>query len=97
LSLELGIPEEELASRLTNRSFMRYQHYAARFMLPARRLQLQLAQAAMWSARAAGVRDVALADFLFEPTDPDPDQRAEADPQVAAEFFGFSPLPKPKE
>lgn len=91
MSFELGIPEEELASRLTNRSFMRYQHHAARWMLPSRRLQLQLAQTALWSALAAGAKDLSLEDFIFDPVDEiEPEQQVE----VAAEFFGFKPRPK---
>lgn len=91
MSFELGIPEEELASRLSNRSFVRYQHHAARWMLPSRRQQLQIAQAAFWSARAAGAQGADLQDFIFDPPDDvEPDKQVE----VAAEFFGFKPRPK---
>lgn len=88
----MGIPEEELAARLTNRSFMRYMHYASRWTLPARRLQMQLAQAAYWSSRAAGVTGLTLEDFLFDP--PPQDEQKEADPDEAKAFFKFNPRPK---
>lgn len=88
----MGIPEEELAARLTNRSFLRYMHYASRWMLPARRLQMQLAQAAYWSSKASGVSGLNVEDFLF---DPQPQQvEAEADPEEAKAYFQFNPRPK---
>jgi hypothetical protein len=93
LSLELGIPEEELAARLTNRSFRRYQHYAARHMLPTRRIQMQIAQLTMWSALAAG-KEGSISDYLFEPRDEEPQ---EADPEQARAFFGFNPVQKRTE
>jgi hypothetical protein len=92
LSFELGIPEEELASRLTNRSFVRYQHHAGRWMLPSRRLQLQIAQAAYWSARAAGAQNIELDDFIFDP--PDAGSEGQEAGEEAATFFEFKPRPK---
>ncbi|MBI3150086.1 MAG: hypothetical protein HYZ17_16400 [Betaproteobacteria bacterium] len=65
--------------------FTQWQHYAARRMLPQRRIELYLAQIAMWSAKAAGVQNAQLTDFLFDPED-------ESDePADAAAFFKFSP------
>jgi hypothetical protein len=87
LSFALGIPEEELAARLTNRSFVRYQHYAAKWMLPARRLELYLAQVALVAAQASGAAGMSLSDFVFDPQE-------EATEAEAAEFFGFNPRPK---
>jgi hypothetical protein len=69
---------------------VRYQHYAAKWMLPTRRLQMQLGQAALWSARAAGVSDVDLSDFLFDPVEDSEDEDAET-------FFEFNPINKRSE
>jgi len=66
-------------------------HYAAKWMLPGRRLELLMAQAAMWSSRAAGVATLQLSDFLFEPDPVDEAVVEPADPAVAAEFFNFKP------
>lgn len=63
--------------------------YAARKLLPARRMQLQLAQIAMMVVQAAGAKgQLSLRDFLFDPTD-EPD---EDDEDAAREFFGFQPI-----
>jgi len=66
---------------------MRYQHYAAKWMLPTRRLQMQMAQIAHVSAQVAGNK-AQLSDFLFDPVD------EEIEPEDAAEFFGFNPRKK---
>jgi hypothetical protein len=66
--------------------FQQWQHYAARRMLPQRRLELYLAQIAMWSAKAAGVQNDQLTDFLFDPVEDSADD--------AAVFFKFNPRPK---
>lgn len=68
--------------------FAQWQHYAARKMLPNRRLELYLAQIAMWTAKAAGAKSVQLTDFLFDPV------QAQDEPADAAQFFGFSPRKK---
>lgn len=79
--------------------FKQWQHYAARRMLPQRRLELYLAQIALWSAKAAGVANPSLTDFLFDPPDgaDEVDAEGEVSPEVAASFFGFTPRPKSKE
>lgn len=59
-------------------------------MLPTRRLQLQLAQVAMWTAKGAGVQNPALEDFLLDPP-PAADDLVEADPEDAKQFFEFKP------
>lgn len=91
MSFELGIPEEELAQRLTERSFVLYQAYAARKLLPARRVQLQLARIALTAAQVAGNADVELADFLFDPL---PDAGDDVDLDAAKVHFQFNPRNK---
>jgi hypothetical protein len=97
LSLQLGIPEEELAARLTNRSFERYRHYAARHLLPTRRIQLQLAQLTMWTAMVAGHKDGKVGDFLIGPTDEEEQEQGEQDLDVMRAEFGFKPIQKKTE
>ena len=77
------MPPHQLAAVLPEREFISLQRYAAKKMLPQRRLELYLAQIGMWSARAAGAKDVTLQDFLFEIRD-------EGEPTVdeAEDFFG---------
>lgn len=62
-------------------------HYAARHMLPTRRLSLYLAQVAMVTAKSAGNKDLTLTDFLFSPVEDDPEDDLEA----AIEYFDFNP------
>ena len=85
LSFELGLPAHELAHRLPQRELVLYQAYAAQRLLPARRIELQLAQLALILARGNGSRHVELSDFLFG----EPEQVI--DEPNAAEFFGFNP------
>ena len=62
------------------------QRYAAKRMLPQRRMELYLAQIALMVAQGAGARDVKLNDFLFDADEPEEIE--------AAEFFGFNPRQK---
>ena len=96
LALELGAPVENLAARLTEREFRAWQHYAARRMLPQRRIELYLAQIAMLIAQTmGGAADVSLEDFLFDPPPADDDGEPLSDDEhveTARDFFGFSPV-----
>jgi len=99
LSFELGIPAHELAARLPERHFRRYQAHAARWMLPTRRLQFQLAKIAMLLDRQAGHpegTEFRLGDYLFDPPDDEPDD-AEALAQAARDAVGFKPINKAKK
>jgi hypothetical protein len=78
---------------MTNRSFVRYQAYAERHMLPFRRLELYLAQVAMMVVSAAGAQNITLSDFVF---DPDEDEQVDGpseavEPEEAEAFFNFNP------
>jgi hypothetical protein len=88
LALEMGVSPQELARDMPEWQFAQWQHYAARKMLPNRRLELYLAQLAMWTAKAAGVKNVQLTDFLFDHVEK-PDEPADA-----AAFFQFRPRKK---
>lgn len=75
---------------MTEREFRGWQQYAARRMLPTRRMEFYLAQIAMLIAKTMGNQQGAtLADYLFDPDDDgsDPDDELEA----AKDAFEFSP------
>lgn len=63
--------------------------YAARKLLPTRRVQLQLAQIALMVVRTAGAKEqLSLQDFLFDPV-----EEGDADDEAAArDFFDFQPI-----
>ena len=95
LAAELGTPVAVLARTMTENELRDWQAYAARYALPSRRLQLQLAQIAMLIAvTMGGAKDVKLTDYLFDPP-PTPKERKKALDE-AKEFFGFSPRKKVK-
>lgn len=73
--------------------FQQWQHYAARKMLPSRRLELYLAQIASVLAQVNGAKNAQLTDFLFDPPEPEAIV-GPADPAAAEKFFGFAPRPK---
>lgn len=85
------MPAHELAQRLPEREFVLYQHYAAKRMLPWRRIQLQLARLSMIVAAANGAKNIELSDFLFDPLEDAPQLTAEEQAESAREFFGFAP------
>ncbi len=79
------MPATALARVMTEREFRGWQQYAARRMLPTRRLEFYLAQIALLIAKTMGNQpETTLADFLFDPdASPEDDDMEEA--------FGFSP------
>lgn|GEM_PF-2463281 len=80
---------------LPESEFRDWQRYAARRMLPARRVELYLAQIALLiDTRLGSAKDVTLSDYLFDPVEPDDDDEPTADEEAA--FFAFNPR-KPKE
>lgn len=75
---------------LTEREFRGWQQYAARKMLPTRRLEFYLAQIALLIVRTMGNnQEATLGDYLFDPDDApgDPDDELDA----AKEAFDFAP------
>lgn len=91
LALHMGMTTAGLRRAMTERELREWQAYAARRMLPQRRIELYLAQIALVVAKASGgAKDAALADFLFDPEDEAPESGADALEQ-AKEFFGFAP------
>lgn len=76
-----------MAATLPLRELVLYQHYAAKRLLPARRLSLQLARLCMLVDQTmGGAKNVKLADYLFESSD-----EVEVPEDEAADFFGFTP------
>ena len=92
LALHLGSTAGGLSRSMTEAEFGEWQSYAARRMLPMRRVEMYLAQIAMLIAKTmGGHKSSDLRDFMFEAVDPAED---EPDDLVAEarDFFGFSPL-----
>jgi hypothetical protein len=68
---------------------VRYQHFAKKWMLPTRRLELLLAQVSLTTAQANGATNATLAEYLF---DPEEDTSTGDDLEDAKDFFGFNPI-----
>lgn len=67
LALELGVPAEGLARVMTDREFRSWHTYAAKRLLPTRRLEFYLAQVAqMIAITMGGAKDAKLSDYLIE-------------------------------
>jgi hypothetical protein len=74
--------------------FQAWQVYAARRMLPQRRMEMYLAQIAMLiAATMGGVKNAELSDYLFDPAEPEHEPTAEEE----AAFFEFKPRAKPAQ
>lgn len=87
---------EELAARMTHREFVGWQRYAARKLLPTRRMHIMLAQLAKLIAQTMGNRpEATIEDFLLEPEDEAPEHLADDDIDVeeARAAFNFAPEP----
>ncbi len=99
LALSMGCSVDALAERITEREFQEWQQYAARKMLPARRLEMYLAQIAHWIASTmGGVKDAPLSDFMFDPLDSLSDDDPGADTVAEAKLaFSFQPRTKRTE
>jgi hypothetical protein len=91
LALAFGQPYEQLADSMSEREFRAWARHGARWGLPARRIELQLAQIAWLIAKTmGGATDVDLRDFLFDPDDTrelSPEEKA----AVAKQAFAFNP------
>jgi len=92
LAFDLGIPAHELALRLPESEFVMYQAYAAKRMLPTRRMEMHLAQLTRVLANVHG-NDMTTADYLFDARD----LEAPATAEEAQAFFGFAPRKKGKK
>lgn len=66
LALELGWSIAQLRKRMTEREFGRWAQYAARRMLPTRRMEMHHALASLTLARINGNTELTLSDFLFD-------------------------------
>jgi hypothetical protein len=91
------MPAGALARAMPEREFNDWQRYAARRMLPQRRIEMYLAQIAMLIAKTnGGASGKGLDDFMLDPPPDDPDE-PEDDLAAAVEFFGFRPRNTPKD
>ena len=90
LALELGMTEGALRRSMTENELRSWQVYAAKRMLPTRRMEMLLAQIAqIVHASVGGAKDRSLADYLFDPVETIGDQGdLEPDLDDLAEFFG---------
>lgn len=93
LALELGQTAGGLSRSMTESELGEWQRYAGRRMLPTRRLELYLAQIALFVVKAAGGgKNATLSDFLFDATADEEADELDAD-DVAA-FFGGTVIRK---
>lgn len=84
------MPAAALARTLTEREFREWNQYAARRMLPTRRLEMYLAQIAFLIARTMGnASEMTMTDFLFDPVSSE--DVAVDDVDAMRQAFGFSP------
>lgn len=89
LALHLGMTEGGLKRAMTERELLRWQRYAAKRMLPMRRIELHLARIALTVAQSmGGASDLTLADFLFDPKELDSNDPDDFEPEEIAAFFG---------
>lgn len=73
---------------MTEHEFRGWQQYAARRMLPTRRMEFYLAQIALLMAKTMGnQQEATLADYLFDPNA----EALEDELETAKEVFDFSP------
>ena len=91
------MPAGALARAMPEREFNDWQRYAARRMLPQRRIEMYLAQIAMLIAKTnGGAAGKGLDDFMLDPPPDEPDE-PDDDLAAAVEFFGFRPRNIPKD
>ena len=68
MALELGLPVATLSRTMPVGELYAWQHYAARRLLPSRRVEFYLAQIALLIAKTmGGARNATLADFMLDP------------------------------
>lgn len=99
LALEMGMTADGLLRSMSARELEAWRAYSARKMLPQRRIEIYLAQIAMWVAKAfGGAKDATLDDFMFDPDpiDAESDEDGDAVPDAGdlAAFFGAVVVPR---
>jgi len=89
LALHLGGTVAELEAKMSSVEFFLWQKYAARRMLPWRRMELYMAQLArLIAATLGGDKESTLSDYLFDPVEETDDP---------GEAFGFAPHNFPQD
>lgn len=92
LALELGMPFAMLARSMTEPEFRAWQLYAQKRMLPARRIELQLARIChLIAVTMGGAKDVTVMDYMLNVVDEPENADAEGDLEEAIEAFRFAP------
>lgn len=84
----MGVPPHTLAA-MPESDFAEAQHYAARHLLPIRRLELAMARLTAEVAAGRGVKDVSPADFLI--TMAEPAAETPVTTEEARQAIGFNP------
>ena len=87
----MGVPPHTLGN-MSESDFAEAQHYAARHLLPIRRLELAMAKLTAEVAAGRGVKDVSPADFLITMVEPADD--APVTTEEARQAIGFKPTGK---
>lgn len=91
LSFEYGMLPGDLARRLPEADFTLLQVYAAKKMLPSRRIEMYLAQLTSVLAQVNG-GECTTSDFLLDPEEESTVESVSA--EEAQQAFGFSPYKK---
>jgi hypothetical protein len=96
LALELGMPFETMARSMTESEFRTWQRYVQKRMLPARRVELQLARICQLIAvTMGGAKDATVMDYMLHVADERPENAdPEGDLEAAKEVFQFAPRVK---
>jgi hypothetical protein len=81
-----GIP----TGRMTEPEFQQWARYARRRLLPMQRMEIYLAQIAMYVVKAAG-GEGKIADFMIQTFEDEPVEEPEDELEAAKEAFGFAP------
>lgn len=72
--------------------FAEAQHYAARHLLPARRIELMLARLSAEVATGRGVKEVTASDFLIRIREAEDDAAPLVTTEEARQAIGFKPM-----
>lgn len=91
LAATLGQSVGVLSQSMSEREFIRWQHYSNKRLLPWRRMEWYLAQLTHWVARTMGGVDLGVEAFLMQPYEPPEDDEDET-LQQAIEAFQFKPV-----
>lgn len=93
LALNLSWPSVAVGARgMSEREFVRWQHYASKRMLPWRRMECYLAQIAQKIAQTmGGATQATIDDYLFQTPEEPPNDDDDDTLQAAIEAFDFKP------